>query len=96
MKEVKYATMDLLEKLVEKAENSHKNQYPDMQIINETLVDLNIDIEEVRFPVIMSLDHNEEEARAVFSIPNLDGSMDRFLLDMEYEDFNKLPSLTVG
>jgi len=92
MKEVKYATMDMLETLVDKAEKAEKNQYPDMHKINNTINELDMDFETVRFPVVMSLDHNEIEARAVFSIPNPDGTMGQFLLDMEYEDFNKLPS----
>ena len=46
----------------------------------------------------MTLDHNDVEVRAVFNIPNIDDPMvmDRFLLDMEYEDYNKLPVVSVG
>ena len=98
MKKIKYATIPILEKLVEQAERTDKNQYPDMYKINETISELELDHETVKFPIVMTLDHNDIEVRAVFNIPNIDDPMvmDRFLLDMEYEDYNKLPVVSFG
>ena len=98
MNKIKYATIPILEKLVEQAERTNKNQYPDMYKINETISELALDQETVKFPIVMTLDHNDIEVRAVFNIPNIDDPMvmDRFLLDMEYEDYNKLPVVSVG
>ena len=98
MKKIKYATIPILEKLVEQAERTNKNQYPDMYTINETINTLGFDHETVKFPIVMTLDHNDVEVRAVFNIPSVDDPMvmDRFLLDMEYEDYNKLPVVSVG
>ena len=43
MKKIKYATIPILEKLVEQAERADKNQYPDMYKINETVSELELD-----------------------------------------------------
>ena len=98
MKKIKYATIPILEKLVEQAERADKNQYPDMYKINETVSELELDHETVKFPIIMTLDHNDIEVRAVFNIPNIDDPtvMDKFLLDMEYQDYNELPAVEVN
>tara|TARA_B100001093_G_scaffold471404_1_gene493648 strand:+ start:1631 stop:1936 length:306 start_codon:yes stop_codon:yes gene_type:complete len=98
MKKIKYATIPILEKLVEQAERADKNQYPDMYKINETISELELDHETVKFPIVMTLDHNDIEVRAVFNIPNVDEPtvMDRFLLDMEYQDYNELPAVEVS
>ena len=98
MNKIKYATIPILEKLVEQAERTNKNQYPDMYKINETISELELDHETVKFPIVMTLDHNDVEVRAVFNIPNIDDPMvmDKFLLDMEYEDYNKLPVVSIG
>ena len=98
MKKIKYATISILEKLVEQAERTDKNQYPDMYKINETISELELDHETVKFPIVMTLDHNDIEVRAVFNIPNVDEPtvMDRFLLDMEYQDYNELPAVEVS
>ena len=98
MNKIKYATIPILEKLVEQAERTNKNQDPDMYKINETISELELDHETVKFPIVMTLDHNDVEVRAVFNIPNIDDPMvmDKFLLDMEYEDYNKLPVVSIG
>ena len=98
MNKIKYATIPILEKRVEQAERTNKNQYPDMYKINETISELELDHETVKFPIVMTLDHNDIEVRAVFNIPNIDDPMvmDKFLLDMEYEDYNKLPVVSIG
>ena len=94
MAEVKFATIDLLENLTEKAESSGKNQYPDLAIVNKALLDLGYDLETVKLPVTYTMDHNDVEVRAMFVIPGPDPEEnERFLLDMEYEDYNKLPSV---
>ena len=71
-KKIKYATIPILEKLVEQAERTNKNQYPDMYTINETISTLGFDHETVKFPIVMTLDHNDVEVRAVFNIPSVD------------------------
>ena len=93
MQNIKYATIPILEKLVEQAERTNKNQYPDMYKINETISALGLDHETVKFPIVMTLDHNDIEVRAVFNIPNIIDPMvmEKFYLDMEYQDFNELP-----
>ena len=98
MQKIKYATIPILEKLVEQAARTDKNQYPDMYKINETISELELDHETVKFPIVMTLDHNDIEVRAVFNIPNVDEPtvMDRFLLDMEYQDYNELPAVEVN
>ena len=98
MNKIKYATIPILEKLIEQAERTNKNQHPDMYKINETISELELDHETVKFPIVMTLDHNDVEVRAVFNIPNIDDPMvmDKFLLDMEYEDYNKLPVVSIG
>jgi len=92
MAQVKFATIEMLEGLVEKAENANKNQYPDLAIVNGALLELGYDLEKIKLPITFTMDHNEMEVRAVFVIPgpNPEDS-ERFLLDMEYEDYNKLP-----
>ena len=92
MAEVKFATIELLENLTEKAESSGKNQYPDLAIVNKALLDLGYDLETVKLPVTYTMDHNDVEVRAMFVIPGPDPeNNERFLIDMEYEDYNNLP-----
>jgi hypothetical protein len=95
MAQVKYATVEILEKLTQKAEDSGKNRYPDVAIINRTLLDLGfVDLEKVKLPITYTMDHNDIEVRAMFVIPGPDPEdNDRFFLDMEYEDYNTLPSI---
>ena len=94
MAQVKYATIEILEKLTQKAEDSDKNQYPDVGMINGALLKLGYDLEKVKLPITYTLDHNDIEVRAMFVIPGPDPEdNDRFFLDMEYEDYNTLPSI---
>jgi|TARA_R110000796_G_scaffold233618_1_gene352170 hypothetical protein len=92
MAQVKYATIEILERLVEKAEVSEKNQYPDLATVNRALMDLGLDLETVKLPITFTMDHNDVEVRAMFVIPGPDPeNNERFLIDMEYEDYNNLP-----
>ena len=89
MAQVKYATVEILEALTQKAEDSGKNRYPDVGIVNGVLLDLGYDLEEVKLPITYTLDHNDVEVRAMFVIPGPDPEAnERFFLDMEYEDYN--------
>ena len=49
MKKIKYATIPILEKLVEQAERTNKNQYPDMYTINETISTLSSIVRRLSF-----------------------------------------------
>ena len=92
MAQVKDATVEILEALTQKAEDSGKNRYPDVGIVNGVLLELGYDLEEVKLPITYTLDHNDIEVRAMFVIPGPDPEAnERFFLDMEYEDYNNLP-----
>jgi hypothetical protein len=92
MAQVKYATVEILEDLTEKAESSGKNRYPDVGMINGALLELGYDLEQVKLPITYTLDHNGMEVRAMFVIPGPNPETnERFFLDMEYEDYNNLP-----
>ena len=92
MAQVKYATVEILEKLTQKAEDSNKNRYPDVGVVNGVLLDLGYDLEKVKLPITYTLDHNDIEVRAMFVIPGPNPEAnERFFLDMEYEDYNNLP-----
>tara|TARA_R100001463_G_scaffold60719_1_gene113321 strand:- start:487 stop:804 length:318 start_codon:yes stop_codon:yes gene_type:complete len=92
MAQVKYATVEILEALTQKAEDSGKNRYPDVGIVNGALLELGYDLEEVKLPITYTLDHNGMEVRAMFVIPGPNPEAnERFFLDMEYEDYNNLP-----
>ena len=92
MAQVKYATIEILEKLTQKAEDSGKNRYPAVGMVNGALLELGYDLEQVKLPITFTLDHNDMEVRAMFVIPGPNPEAnERFFLDMEYEDYNTLP-----
>ena len=94
MGQVKYATVDILENLTEKAEKADKNRYQLMDLVKKDLIKLGYDLEKVKLPITYTLDHNDIEVRAMFVIPGPDPEQnERFFLDMEYEDYNNLPSV---
>ena len=94
MGQVKYATVDILENLTEKAEKADKNRYPLMDLVKKDLIKLGYDLDQVKLPITFTMDHNGMEVRAMFVIPGPDPEQnERFFLDMEYEDYNNLPSV---
>ena len=94
MGQVKYATVDILENLTEKAEKADKNRYPLMDLVKKDLIKLGYDLEKVKLPITYTLDPNDIAVRAMFVIPGPDPAQnERFFLDMEYEDYNNLPSV---
>ena len=51
MEQVKYATVDILENLTEKAEKADKNRYPLMDLVKKDLIKLGYDLEKVKLPI---------------------------------------------
>tara|TARA_R110000823_G_C15874907_1_gene494508 strand:- start:976 stop:1293 length:318 start_codon:yes stop_codon:yes gene_type:complete len=92
MGQVKYTTVEILEKLSQQAEKSGKNRYPDVSMVKNALIELGYDLELVKLPITFTMDHNDVEVRARFVIPGPDPEQNEaFYLDMEYEDYNNLP-----
>tara|TARA_R100000935_G_scaffold39172_1_gene60625 strand:- start:542 stop:859 length:318 start_codon:yes stop_codon:yes gene_type:complete len=92
MGQVKYATVEILEKLTKEAEEFGKNRYPDIGMVKDSLLELGYDLEQVKLPITFTMDHNDIEVRVRFVIPGPDPETNEaFYLDMEYEDYNNLP-----
>lgn len=92
MATIKYAIWKELVDINERSIADGRNRNIDIARLRRELESLGYEVNDVKFPVVFTMDHNDEEARVGFSA----GNLPMFYIDMPYTDYNNLNSIPWG
>ena len=94
-KDFKYATLDIIRVVNNRAIEGEKNRSIEIDKLEKAVISQGYDPEEIKFPVTWTMEHNDIEVRTTFVFGQEPHSLERFTIDMSYEDFNNLPTFTM-